>query len=429
MIQKQGIFIIFLFMLLLFPCFALPVHSALSWSIQTVDEYACSSGYGTACPIAVDSKNMPHIAYTSESYPWRAVYASWNGSGWDKQTLAENSFVQCFVLDANDKPHILYLNRNSGYFEYASGTGVNWSIQNTGIKEAEGDYFALALDSSGYPNIAYTEGSKVKYADFTGKTWNIQTVDLATEVLGGISLALDSSNTAYILYSPSSYIDYNLTVGIRAATVRLATYQNSNWNIQTLSLPSPTGQIGNIVVDSKGYPHFMCTQHHFVSAEDTNILTTILYASWDGTTWKTQTVISNINDFQSIGQLTLDAHDNPHFTYLTPAPDGETKSFYVSWTGKAWDSQTIPTSGSETASGNLALDTNGNPNISSRAVSGMRYMAPLLYVTATGTIDVPSTTIAGAERIPDATFLTVAAVAIIASVAAIAYVWKRKIKF
>jgi hypothetical protein len=86
-----------------------PVHATLLWNIQTVDEYASSSGYGTAYPIAIDSKNITHIAYTaytSLDHPWRAVYASWNGSSWDKQTVAEDSFVQCLALDANGNPHI-----------------------------------------------------------------------------------------------------------------------------------------------------------------------------------------------------------------------------------------------------------------------------------------------------------------------------------
>jgi hypothetical protein len=90
-----------------------------------VDDNACSSGFGTACQIVVDSKNVPHIAYTATGEPWRAVYASWTGSEWETQTLAQDSFVQCLALDAKDNPHIIYLDRGSGSFKYASWTGQN----------------------------------------------------------------------------------------------------------------------------------------------------------------------------------------------------------------------------------------------------------------------------------------------------------------
>jgi hypothetical protein len=397
---------------------AVPAQAALSWNIQTVDEYACSSGYGTASPIAIDSKNVTHIAYTSLGDPWSAVYASWNGSRWDKQTLAEDSFVQCLALDANDNPHILYFNRQSNHFEYASWTGMSWSVQNTGI---HGNSFALALGPSGGPHIAYTEDGNVKYASFTGKTWDIQTVDNGTE-LSSISIAVDSNNKQYILYTPSSYADYNLTVGIRAINVKVATYQNASWYIQTLSLQPPTGQIGNIVVDSKGYPHFICTQHHYVSSEDKTILSTILYASWDGNAWGTQVVDRDVV-LGSLGQLVLDPNDNPHFTHLTPAPDGETKSFYSSWTGKAWDIQTAETGRGQTASGNLALDANGNPHISCRGASMMRYTSTLLYATATESI---ATEPVQPSSLTLPLLLVLTAVIIGIAIVIVVYVWKKK---
>jgi hypothetical protein len=418
----KAIITLFLIPILFFSCSVAPVRAAFSWNIQTVDEDACSSGYGTACPITIDPKNITHIAYTSVGDPWRAVYASWNGSSWDKQTLAEDSFVQCLALDANDNPHILYFNRQSDHFEYASWTGTSWSVQNTGI---HGNSFALALDSSGSPHITYTEDGKVKYVTFTGKTWDIQTLDSVTEILMSISIAVDSNNKTYILYSPSSYPDFNLTVGIRAINVKVATYLNSSWNIQAVPLLPPTGYIGNIVVDSKGYPHFICTQHHYVSSEDKTTVSTILYASWNGIAWETQIVVSDII-LNSIGQLILDLKDNPHFNYVIPAEDGKTKLMYASWTGEAWDIQTIDSNSPITGPCYLALDANSSPHLSCRLISGMRYLAPLMYATAT---EAAQTTSPASPTVSESLILTVAAVAVIASVVGvvgIAYVRKKK---
>jgi hypothetical protein len=408
--------LLLLSLLLVTFCSAVPTHAALSWNIQTVDEYACSSGYGTASPIAIDSKNITHIAYTeytSLDHPWRAVYASWNGSSWDKQTVAEDTFVQCLALDANDNPHILYFDPPD-HLEYASWTGTSWTVQNTGI---QGNSFALALDPSGSPHIAYTEGD-VKYASFTGKNWNKQTLDSGTELIS-LSIAVDSNNKPYILYSPSAYADFNLTVSIRAINVKVATYQNSSWNIQTVLLPPPTGDIGNIVVDSEGYPHFICTQHHYVSSEDKTILSTILYASWDGDAWETQVVARDVV-LQSLGQLVLDANDNPHFTYLTPGSEGKTKSFFTSWTGEAWDIQMAETELGQTAFGSLALDANGNPHISCRGAITMRYANTLLYATATTKTQTASPTF------PTLPFLLASTAVIIGAIIITVYFKKRK---
>lgn len=412
---------VFFVIIFLMSCFILPVQGTLSWTVQTVDENACSSGYGTSCPIVIDSKNIAHIAYTAVGDPWCVIYASWDGSGWNKQIIAQNSLLQCLVLDVNDNPHILYLNKLSGHLEYTSWDGVSWSVQDTNI--TDGTYFVLALDNSGYPKIAYIAGS-IKYADFNGKTWNIQTVDASTQEPGGLSLVLDSNNKPYVLYSPASYPDNNLTVGIRAIITKIATYNNQSWNIQTLPLPAPTGSIGNIVMDSKGNLHFVCTQHHYVSETDKTTLNTILYSSWIGDSWKVQVVASDI-ELLSIGQLALDKNDNPHFTYLTPDANGETKSYYASWISETWNIQSISTSAGETASGSLALDEAGNPHISSRRTSGMPYTAPLLYATAKGTIDTPPPTvlptITSSVVNQDTAFLLVLAVVIAIAIPFIAF--------
>ena len=411
----KHILLIFSLCVLLFSsCFALPVNAALSWDFQTIETYACSNGYGSAAIIAVDSKGMPHIAYTDQSHPWDAVYASWNGSYWDKQIVAKNSFMLCFELDSENNPHFLLYDDTVKYVHWS---GESWSTQNTGI---HGTSFAFALDQSGCPHIAFRDADVLKYATIRGNTWRIQRLATGTEI-ESISIAVNSKNQPYILFTPSSHIDYSTHTGTNSITVRLAAYKNNAWNTQTISLPTPTGQIGNIVLDSTGAPHFVCTRQHFVSPEDSKLITTILYASLNGDTWATQEIIGDIDNLLSIGQLVLDVYEAPQFTYLTPAPDGETYSYYVNWTGAAWDSQMIPTVDGETASGGLALDSNGTPHICSRDASGMRFMAPVLYVTSTGTVDEPKN-----YQLIDPTIIATGLISIISLIIASVYIWRRK---
>ena len=97
--------------LLLAFCSAMPVHAALSWSVQTVDENA--AGYGNDyCPIVVDLNNTAHIAYTDYvNTTYHVKYASWTGNAWDIQNSDTNTIAStpCYLaLDSNGNPLISY---------------------------------------------------------------------------------------------------------------------------------------------------------------------------------------------------------------------------------------------------------------------------------------------------------------------------------
>ena len=123
-----------------------------------------------------------------------------------------------------------------------------------------------------------------------------------------LSFALDKNDTPYILYSPASYVYFPQDVGIIAINVTLATYQDSSWKFQPLSLPTPTDDYGNLVVDSKGDLHSIFIQNYVSSGKT---IRTLRYGSWNGTGWDTQQVVSNIWLPYSIS-LALDSHDYPH---------------------------------------------------------------------------------------------------------------------
>ena len=99
----------FLSLLLLFTLLltllTVPAHTALSWSVQTVDENGASL-YSHAS-IVVDSNNTQHIAYNDlTNGTYFVMYASYNGSGWNTQTVAVGIDAYSLVLDANGNPHI-----------------------------------------------------------------------------------------------------------------------------------------------------------------------------------------------------------------------------------------------------------------------------------------------------------------------------------
>jgi hypothetical protein len=370
--------------LLLTFCLTAPVQASSTWAIQTLDTNTPDlNGY---CPIVLDSNGTPHIAYTSNDLGG-VVYASWNDSNWNAEKVTAGTVLD-LALDSSNNPHILYDGGINGLM-YASRSGSNWTTQtvdkNGGSKPGSLTFGSLALDSSGNPHIAYTESDQVEYASWTGTTWGIQTVDTAKAPFR-VSLAIDSNNTAYLMYGLTD-------------EVKLAVYNNSVWNIQVVA--SNMDSLGNLVLDSKGYPHLIYSRDYtdYTKSEPLNI--TIMYARWNGAAWNTQQVVSNVSaggvgattGIYTMACLSLDAHDNPHIAYVTSYPEGAYQwgnLAYASWTGKTWGIQTV---NSTVIAGScyLALDSNGNPHISlvgvvqgSRAeelTGAYSYIAPVMYAT------------------------------------------------
>jgi hypothetical protein len=390
------------------------VQGSLSLSARTVDENGSAIGNGY-CPIVVDSNNTVHIAYTAwsgdeDKFPhYFVMYASWNGTGFNTQKVSEG-FAYSLVLDADGNPHILY---GANGLTYASWTGTGWVSQLVDINA--GGFGMVALDSHGSPHIAYKgDSNTVKYSSWTGTSWNIQTVDTlldpSQEVPFKLSFVLDKNNTPYIMYSPSSYADYSQAVGIMAKNITLAIWQNSNWKIQPLFLPSPTGDYGDLVLDSKGDLHSVFTQHYLDS--ENNIRGTMLYSTWNGAAWDMQTVFSNISLPYSMSLL-LDSNDYPHIVTST--------GINALWKGTTWDIQTINLTRTYGPI-SLAIDSNSNPHISYRQQSPSQVIANIIYTTANWAYS-PSQTISLTLAIQVFTIL-VPVLIIIAVVVMVTYVWR-----
>lgn len=246
--------------LLLTLCFV-STYADPNWAVQTVDVNGAGFAMGS-CPIALDSSNNPHIAYTGFANSTTFVmYASWNGSGWSTQIVAYGAVFD-LVLDVYGNPHILFIKSNpgGGYLgqkglSYASWAELNWTIQTVDQEFVRG-FGSVALDSSGNPHIAYADipygnvVSMVNYAIWEGSNWNVQRVDTAGTTseyfLGSVSLELDSNNTPYVMYG--IYYQENGT-----ESAKIAVYNDSKWNIQTVA--SNLVGFGNMVLDSKDHPH------------------------------------------------------------------------------------------------------------------------------------------------------------------------------
>ncbi len=330
-----------------------PTQTSSLWNLQVVGaDGAGGVGDLANCPIAVDSNEIPHIAYTSGGH--LVQYAVWNGIGWSTQTI-DRGYLYGLALDNNNTPHLVY--GGSRGLTYATLIGSNLTLQTVDPNGA--GFAALAFGSAGSPHIAYGNGTAVKYASWAGSSWQIQSVDTvdAPAVSSQFYLAFNQSNIPYILYSFASSSD-------DSKVVKLAIGNNTGWSIQTIFLPSPVSGLGNMVLDSKGYPHFISAQSNILNFTES----TLFYLSWNGTGWGTREIVSNITllvdspstNWMYMGSVALDSNNNPHVTYTTTAG----KVVYASWTGTSWNITSVEGYTSATKPGFLALDSSGNPHIS-----------------------------------------------------------------
>jgi hypothetical protein len=360
---------LFLIIMIFFSIFALlqsfsfvfaSSSSKTIWNVETVDKNV--SGFGNGyCPLVVDSNNNPHLVYEGLD----SQYALRNDTRWNLQSIPQVEVPYDMVLDTNDNPHIIYLGQKG--LMYATWTGVNWKTEIVDESFLNG-YGSIILDASGNPHIAYTSRYRqnsiysLKYGSLTGHSWLIQTIEESENIPFRTSIAIDESNVTFLMYGYTtkhgggSYWD--------SQTVKLAINKNSNWTIQTVV--SDITNYSNMVLDMKGFPHFA----YQVQKREIPWTNTISYASWNGSMWKMQSVVSNVSLIVNLaninmGGLALDAQGYPHLNYVTSKPNSFFASvMYASWTGNQWEIKTVDSNHIANGECYLSLDSNGSPHMS-----------------------------------------------------------------
>ena len=101
---------------------------------------------------------------------------------------------------------------------------------------------SLALNSSGYPRISYSDETShtLKYAAWNGASWDIQTVD--SVFVGGTSLALDSSGNPRI-----GYYDY------QNGGLKYTEWNGVSWNTRTVA--SGRVEYPSLAIDTSDHSH------------------------------------------------------------------------------------------------------------------------------------------------------------------------------
>jgi len=340
------------------------------WHIQTVDSSDDLWGDGNC--LALDSSDHPHISYLSHERRGDSrritylKYAVWNGAEWDIQTVGTAvGEGTSLVLDSNGSPHISYYDDRPRLVTYRgtqlchvlkyaawNGQSRSWDIQPVDDAIPSASFASLALDSKGYPRIAYcaytdlqkhydTGIDSVRYAAWNGSSWDIQTVD---SVGGRPSLALDSGDQPHISYLYDEIDEFNGG----PSYVKYAAWNGSSWDIQAVDSLGVWSV--SLALDSRDYPQ--------ISYGESSPGDPLKHAVWNGSAWRITTVDSG--GALSVS-LALDSRDYPHISY--DQWEGDLK--YAAWNGSSWDIQTVDSTGDLAPIDNsLALGSSGFAHIS-----------------------------------------------------------------
>jgi hypothetical protein len=221
------------------------------WNITTVDSNFQFPWYAS---LALDIGGNPHISYYNvqgaiENEYYCLKYASLNDTGWSVETvdfkggwfLGGSLFLSTsLAMDSNGNPHIAYSHdaiQNGSHqngLKYASWNGTGWNIEtvDSGLKQSA----SLFLDSSGTPYIFfhYYGWDNSNYFKWTGSEWIV-------EILGGgvQSFVLDSSDNPHItLYDEA--LKYASIVPLPTPTPTPAPTPEATPTPTSASSPSPT---------------------------------------------------------------------------------------------------------------------------------------------------------------------------------------------
>jgi hypothetical protein len=361
-----------------------------SWQIQTIDPNTIRGGGA----LAVDSNNNPHIVYIHiESRELSTLmYASWNGSKWRTIRIEDNVALCDLKLDSKNNPYILYANYEPGKkaLLITNWNGNEWQSEVV-TKEFSGGS-ALALDSNNNPHVIYKNGlqgatdvntAALCYTVLDGPEPRIMTVDSPISSYGDIYLALDSNDNPRVLYDVENPRPDG---SLGPQTLKYASLGASGWNIQTFF--TDIEDYGNLVLDSHGYPHFTYIKTRLPHSN----LGNVSIASWNGSNWNSQTVLSNTTSGGPI-YLALDSHDYPSIDYMAPNPyanpyipnpdEHYNYLMYTRWAGTEWVTQKVGPNSTAIEQGPIIIDLKGNPHILYAGGPSSLYLVTCMYATTT----------------------------------------------
>lgn len=317
---------------------------AFKWHIETID----SGKKGMYTTLAVDSNDIPHIAYLDDSED-DLRYATLDQTGWAIEAFESpnvDGFYPSIVIDNQGRPqitrwimgvrwlaympwtkeqdwvvtaflpnlrvastslaldhakkqvpYIVFYDLDAAAVRFARYRVSGWVVQTIDETTEESVYFPLVLDSMDLPHVVYyhaQDGLKLAIQNEDGKTWDTQVVEAGVGVGMFPSLILDPQGNAHI-----SYYDAN------HKNLKYAHQQNGKWEVQVVDDSGNVGGYTSIAINSQGIVQISYY-------DETN--SALMLAVGNDELWQLS-IVDEDGDVGKYNSLALDSQGNPHISY------------------------------------------------------------------------------------------------------------------
>lgn len=273
--------------------------SSTAWSCEVLDDIS-TDNTGSELSATVDSAGTIHIAYKNATtgalyYAKNVAGTGCTSSNWTCERIDDPTDAvmarPSIAVDTSNVPHIAYVtdpgtsrtlkyaSRDTGNTGCTTGTTTNWTCETIKVANDYGWNPSLAIGTDNIAQIAAHNGGgsqSLMYARRSAGTgcdstsWTCETVDDPADAAGDTAfITVDKNNTAHISYFTQT--SWDLYYAVRTAGSG-CTNGSGNWTC-TLVDSAPTVYYDSaIVLDDEGNPH--------IAYEDYN--NALRYASYVG---------------------------------------------------------------------------------------------------------------------------------------------------
>ena len=338
------------------------------WQTEMVDGENSSVGQYTH--LALDSNDNPHISYYDEENKV-IKYAAKDSSGWNIETVDSTGSYGVLALDSNDIVHISYSDSSNKYLKYGYRDSTGWHMEI--VDEGESLLKnSIAVDANDQPHIIYVNSiqnvsgyaqeqyyykDELKYAYKDSAGWHIETVE-STEWQSHIlypSLVLDSYNNPHMSFYFYTSLWPHSRPGV--GSFLYAHKQSAEWIIESINADTVGGAGYNaIAVDSQNNIYISFYRGTYQDAQKLNLR----YAYKNIAGWNIKTIDSAM-DVGKYNSIALDSHNDPAISYY----DGYNRDLkYAFENAFGWHLKTVDSIGEVGRFTSMVVDSNGNPRIS-----------------------------------------------------------------
>ncbi len=323
---------------------------------------------GRAARLALDANDLPHVSYVDEVQQ-KLRYASSDGSVWTAEDVdgVEPTIRRTGIgVDSSGVAHISYFSIGDWTLGSASvlGSAVHlpdtqtdppppWTLRTVDNSATVGRDSDLVLDALGHTHVAYwnEKGNTLWYATDASGSWVTQVVDDGGDTGQQPAITLDANGNVHIAYL-YHYVGWDAASSHMA--LRYATNATGSWVWETVDDTELLGAWPGIAVDANGVVHISYYDQYNGNLK---------YASGSAGSWSLETVdaAGNVGQYSS---LALDSLGTVHIAYYGWTTD-TSRSFlrYANNASGNWVTETVNSGGKVGRYASLAIDSDDNPHI------------------------------------------------------------------